>query len=145
MRPEWLISGLSDEEEKTDTNTETNRPTELVSTLLAYWASPTFVRRHASLTLVQLQQLQPGVDLDVLLEQPEGLGRRSLISAEAIQDTLAGTRVSAGLTDQTHWEEPALLLDCLLSCAKYTSVFFALFPSILFCFCPFVFAISCHH
>lgn len=83
MRPEWLISGLSDEEEKTDTNTETNRPTELVSTLLAYWASPTFVRRHASLTLVQLQQLQPGVDLDVLLEQPEGLGRRSLISAES--------------------------------------------------------------
>ncbi len=89
--------------------------------LLTLWGSPAFVRRHLSLTLVRLKPLQPGVDVELLLEDTAAAGeggRRPTSTEAATNQAMAGVKISAGLTDTMHWDEPALILDCLLTCAK---------------------------
>lgn len=78
------------------------------------------MQRHSCLTLVQLQQLQPNVDLDALLESPGGeLEQPSRKQPAADSQTmLTGVRINAGLADHTHWDEPALILECLFACAQ---------------------------
>uniref|UniRef100_A0A0X3PBM4 PIK-related kinase FAT domain-containing protein n=2 Tax=Schistocephalus solidus TaxID=70667 RepID=A0A0X3PBM4_SCHSO len=106
-----------------------------ISALLTYWSSAEFFRSQSSLTLVQLQQTAPGVDVEALLEEEHmsaGAGSTSnnsrksspfhpgttatLLQAES--PAAAGVRISAGLADHSQWDEPFLILDCLLPCAQ---------------------------
>ncbi|VDD83203.1 unnamed protein product [Mesocestoides corti] len=125
QRPGWLASTLSSSTDDESILTSCDSP--VVQTLLNYWGSASFVERHSSLTLIQLQQLQPSVDLELLLDDPSESGRKSFAinqhstpaSAEAATNqAMAGVKVASGLMEFAHWDEPSLILDCLIACAE---------------------------
>lgn len=127
QRPDWLKSTLPSS--FTGESLLTCDRSSVIRVLLDLWGSAEFKRRHSCLTLVQLQQIQPNVDLDLLLEDPGGGGRKIITANTSLPSTssstetteaqsLSGVRVSVGLTDFLYSDEPLLLLDFMLACSE---------------------------
>ncbi|KAK4475316.1 hypothetical protein MN116_002383 [Schistosoma mekongi] len=108
----------------------------LFSSLLAYWQSNLFIRRQSNLTLVTLTKDAIGnrilgeymTDIGGKTESASSnlsckinasTGNKSTISV-AIENLPCdpGSLIYSGTTDHTHWDEPRLLLDCLLDCFR---------------------------
>ncbi|XP_018655091.1 putative transformation/transcription domain-associated protein [Schistosoma mansoni] len=107
----------------------------LVSSLLAYWQSNLFVRRQSNLTLITLTKDAIGHQgllndcITNMFETNQSIssnisGRiniptesKSTVPVET--DNLPcdpASLISSGTSDHAHWDEPRLLLDCLLDC-----------------------------
>ncbi|VDK37547.1 unnamed protein product [Taenia asiatica] len=127
QRPDWLKSTLPSSFTGDSLLTCGHSP--VMRVLLDLWGSAEFKRRHSCLTLVQLQQIQPNVDLELLLEDPGGGGRKIIAANTPLPSTsssteptetqsLSGVRVAVGLTDFSYSDEPLLLLDFMLACLE---------------------------
>ena len=122
QRPDWFVSTLP--AMPPDQSVLSANDSSLIRVLLDLWGSVNFFRRHSCLTLVQLQQIQPTVDLDLLLEDP-GDARRKIVAVTSSSSTdggevqpLEGVQIIGGMTDCFYSDEPLLLLDFLLACAE---------------------------
>ncbi|CAH8511956.1 unnamed protein product, partial [Dicrocoelium dendriticum] len=140
--PNWLLSSplVSEESSKTKSrhktvssstgskSSTTSHP--VADALLDYWKSDTFAKRQACLTLITLSG--PGSGDPEAISTPgaefletEGKLDHRIISASLQQsaETLSssldpGSFISSGTVNIDHWEEPRLVLDCLLDCYK---------------------------
>ncbi|CAH8662345.1 unnamed protein product [Schistosoma margrebowiei] len=109
----------------------------LVSSLLAYWQSNLFVRRQSNLTLITLtkdaighQELLNDCTANMFETNQSissNISGRINISTGSKSTIPVGTDnlpcdpaslISSGTSDHAHWDEPRLLLDCLLDCFK---------------------------
>ncbi|TPP57986.1 Transcription-associated protein 1 [Fasciola gigantica] len=124
---------------KTNSAKTTYHP--VCSALLAYWRSDVFAKRQASLTLVTLStvpsDLLPEAAADCSasdggllcgLEYVESEGMMNPIDPST--DSITGApeftlpsgepipMIASGTGHFEHWDEPRLILDCLLDCAK---------------------------
>ncbi|CDS35832.1 PIK kinase FAT and Armadillo domain containing protein [Echinococcus multilocularis] len=127
QRPDWLKLTLSSS--SIGESLLTSGHSSVTRVLFNLWGSADFKKRHSCLTLVQLQQTQPNVDLDLLLEDPGDGGRKIIAANTPLPSTcspterteaqsLSGVKVAAGLTDFFYSDEPLLLLDFMLAYAE---------------------------
>lgn len=109
----------------------------LVSSLLAYWQSNLFVRRQSNLTLITLTKDAIGhqgllndcttnmfetnqsisSNISGRINIPTGSKSTIPVGTDNLPCDPASL-ISSGTSDHAHWDEPRLLLDCLLDCFK---------------------------
>ncbi|KAH8869064.1 Transformation/transcription domain-associated protein [Schistosoma japonicum] len=108
----------------------------LFSSLVAYWQSNLFVRRQSNLTLITLTK--DAIESQILDKYMTDIGGKtesvsSNLSSKINVPTRAkptisvamenlpcdpGSLIYSGTADHTQWDEPRLLLDCLLDCFR---------------------------
>ncbi|CAH8874323.1 unnamed protein product [Trichobilharzia szidati] len=142
LSPNWLTTSKVAEKEtsRSSTKYKSNQFSicetglhPLVTSLLAYWQSDLFIRRQSNLTMVKLSK---DTDTDPVLDEcvkdllessafvpsipPDGTLCLPMDTDTSPSDpiSLSGCPVYSGTTDHTHWDEPKLILDCLLDCYK---------------------------
>uniref|UniRef100_A0A183BCW2 Protein kinase domain-containing protein n=1 Tax=Echinostoma caproni TaxID=27848 RepID=A0A183BCW2_9TREM len=130
-----ICSSPSGSNGDTDCSMSTYHP--VCAALLAYWRSDVFARRQASLTLVTLSTMpadarsdgSPGSSALCGLEYVESEGIINSINPQPTsaiggipEFTLPSGEsvpmIASGTGHFEHWDEPRLILDCLLDCAK---------------------------
>lgn len=127
QRSEWFLSIIPTTDQSVLTCSVDEFP--LLHVLLDSWNSAHFWRRHSFITLVKLQELQPHVAFNLLLEDTGDEGKRIVQSASASMTsmsqnetmenlTMSRVRIYEGLTDMSHVVEPVILLEMLLCCAE---------------------------
>ncbi|TGZ65912.1 hypothetical protein CRM22_005642 [Opisthorchis felineus] len=100
----------------------------VVASLLSYWRSDVFARRQAHLTLVTLNSglreegsslTPPGMEF-VEPEEKTDAGYSASAQHQPVTDSSLepGLLISSGTSCWEHWDEPRLLLDCLLDCVR---------------------------